>query len=288
VTGAGFSPDAARVAVGVVKYYPGSPDMDTTGPAWRLLVVDIASGGIVAEINAETPAVMNAGVLPGVALLPEVRAFANQQIIFAEVPWGIGGAPEWRAYTWQIDSGAVAFDTTERWGRSGLSVLDSTGEVAWLDHDAALPAVNPGGPIPAFNVVKLADAGGAERVIHHTGEWVLVDTEFINGGAQLGILWLSTFDPENPSDQQAQWMALGRDGSLSEIAAGATFSQLADAPGGFVLFEFLTNADFTQQTSRLSYVSNGQARPLWEAQDPGWEFAGVIGAPQMTGLPAFP
>ncbi|MBZ0299441.1 MAG: hypothetical protein K8J31_06875, partial [Anaerolineae bacterium] len=160
VTHASLKADASQVAVSLVKYYPGSPDMDTDGPIWRLLVVDVASGSILSEINAESLPVMTAGVQGGVALLPEVRSFSSNQIVFAEIPYGIGGAPEWNAFVWHLDSGAVEADTTGIWGKSGLSINPATGETIWLDQDPNRPAADPGGPIPAFNVVVQADSSG--------------------------------------------------------------------------------------------------------------------------------
>jgi hypothetical protein len=288
VSGAGFNADASQVAVSVVAYFPGDPAADTSGPIWRLLVVDVASGSIISEINADSAPVIEAGVIGGVALLPEVRAFANNQIIFAEVPYGIGGAPEWNAFIWQLDTGTINPDATGRWGKSGLSYLDATGELAWVDYDPNLPAVEPGGPMPASNIVKVADASGTERVIYQTTDWVLVDTQFINGGQQLGVLLLSSFDPENPDAQESRWIALGRDGSVTELASGAVFSQIAAAPDGYVLFELNFSDDFSQQDSRLSVVANGTVRRLWESQEQGWEFAGAVGAPLATMLVSFP
>lgn len=287
VTRSGFNADASQVAVGVVRYYPNAPDMDTSGPIWRLAVVDVASSSIVAELNSESPVVGAAGVAPNVAMLPDVRYFDGSQVIFAEVPWGIGGAPEWNAFIWQSGAGTLQLDTTGRWGKSGVSFLAATGELVWLDNDPNLPASTPGGPIPTFNVVKLADRGGVEKVIYQNGEWVLVNTQFINGGAQLGVLLLSTFDAENPGQQQSRWIALGRDGAVSELAAGTTFSQLAGAPGGAVLFELAFSADFTQQSFTLSLIGE-QNTVLWQADDPGWEFASATPVASSADLPPFP
>ena len=287
VSAQGFNADASQVTVSVVKYFAGDTAMDTTGPAWRLLVVDVASGSTVAELNAQSESVLGAGVLAGSALLPEVREFSSNRVIFAEVPWGVGGAPEWRTFIWQADSGTLEQDISLRWGKSGLSYLETTGELAWVDNDPDLPSIDPGGPIAPFNVVKLADSSGAERVLYQTAEWVLVDTEFINGGAQLGVLQLAAFDAENPSQQESRWIALNRDGTKADLTSGTAFTQLADAPGGYALFEFSFNADFTQQTFRLTYITPGENRVLWESQDPGWELAGTIGTPPTADLPAF-
>lgn len=277
VSAQSFNADSSQVAVSIVRYFPGDTSGDTSGPIWRLLVVDVASGSIIAELNADSEAAQAAGVLPDTALLPEVRQFAGNRIIFAEVPWGIGGAPEWRAFIWQTDSGSVQPDSSLRWGKSGLSYLPATGEMAWIDNDPDLASIDPGGPIAPFNIVMLADAGGAERMLYHTGEWVLVDTEFIDGGAQLAVLLLAAFDMENPSQQQSRWIALDRDGSQAELTSGTAFTQAADAPGGYALFAFSFNADFTQQNFQLTYTTGDENRVLWESQEPGWELAGTTG-----------
>lgn len=287
VSAQGFNADASQVAVSIVRYFAGDTTMDTTGPAWRLLVVDVASGNTTAELNAESESVLAAGVLAGTALLPEVREFADNRVIFAEVPWGVGGAPEWRAFIWQLDTGTLEQDVSLRWGKSGLSILESSGELAWVDNDPDLPSIDPGGPIAPFNVVRLADSSGAERMLYQTAEWVLVDTEFINGGTQLGILQLAAFDTENPSQQESRWIALNRDGTQAELTSGTAFTQIADAPGGYALFEFSFNEDFTEQTFRLLYATPGENRALWESQEPGWELAGTIGTPLAADLPAF-
>lgn len=279
VSAQSFNADSSQVAVSIVRYFPGDTSGDTSGPIWRLLVVDVASGSTSAELNADSEAAQAAGVLPDTALLPEVRQFAGSRIVFAEVPWGIGGAPEWRAFIWQTDSGSVQPDSSLRWGKSGLSYLPATGEMAWIDNNPDLASIDPGGPIAPFNIVMLADVGGAERMLYHTGEWVLVDTEFIDGGAQLAVLLLAAFDMENPSQQQSRWIALDRDGSQTELTSGTAFTQAADAPGGYALFAFSFNADFTQQNFQLTYTTGDEKRVLWESQEPGWELAGTTGAP---------
>jgi hypothetical protein len=288
VTAAGLRDDTAQVAVSIVSYFPGSQDMDTSGPIWRLLVVDTISGAISAALNADDPAVQAAGMLPDSALLPDVRFFAGNQIIFAEVPWAVGGAPEWRAFSWLLDSGIVSLDTSGRWGKSGLAYLPRTGEQVWIDLDPNLPALETGGPMTPFNVVRLVDASGIERTLYSSAEWVLADARWINGGQQLAILQVSAFDEDHPDQQDSRWLALGRDGSQTELAAGAIFSQAAAAPGGMALFEMSFNADFSQQYFNLSYVDGrGQRVPLWSDQEPGWELAGATPGPLADNLPPF-
>lgn len=266
--------DGSQVAVSLVRYFPGDVSADTSSPVWHLYVYDINSGQVVHELSADSPASTEAGVVADAALLPEVRSFANNQIIFAEVPWAIGGAPEWRAFIWDLSGGTLQLDNSGFWGKSGLSTLPN-GEIVWVDTDPNRPSSDPGGPIPAFNVIRMADSGGEARTIYHNGERILIDTAFINGGAQLGVVLLTPFDIDNPALQATEWAALGRDGSLTPLGEGAAYVRLVDAPGGYAAFQLQVDEANSQQSVVLDYVANGSTTRLWEASDMGWEMVGA-------------
>jgi hypothetical protein len=272
-----------RVAVGVVNYFPGDANADLSRPVWRLVVVDLASGSITAELNSQSPQAAN--LLLGTAIMPEVRYFAHNELIFAETVWATGGAPEWRAFRWNLGGQTLEADATGHWGKTGLVFRPETGELVWLDNNPNLPAVDAGGPFPAFNTVQLRDNSGQARTIFHTGEWLLLDSVFIDGGTRLAVLGISAFDTEDPT---STWLALGRDGSSGTLADGGLFSQIAGTPGGYVLFTMTANADFTQQTFTLDYTSNGATQRLWESNEPGWELSGTLGDAPASGLAAFP
>ncbi len=213
-----FSEDGTQVAVSVVRHYAGDPNADTSIPAWQLLVFDAASGQSVAEMNPTKAA--SAGFDPTRTIMPQVRTFANGQIVYAGVQWGTEGSPSSPAYLWQI--GVDNLQPIDRWWRSGLDSLPATGELVWVELDQSLPAADPGLPVPQGNVVKLADKTGIERVIYTDGGWVIADTQFIDNGRELAIYELRPFDSNSMiGGQAARWVALDRSGQTSELVSSA-------------------------------------------------------------------
>jgi hypothetical protein len=159
------------------------------------------------------------------------------------------------------------------------------GELAWLDYDPALPALQATGPMPVFNIVKVMDQNG-ERTIYHTGDWVLADTVYINGGAQLALLGLTDYD--ETGTQQSRWLALNRDGSVNELlSSDAAYSQMIGAPGGYALFELFVDDATSTFSSRLSLSDSSGTRVLWESEGMGWELAGGSAMPESSGLSPF-
>lgn len=284
-----YSADNAQVAVGIVRYYPGAPgDADTTLPPWQLLVFDAASGQQLYEMNAEKLA--PAGLDPEPRLyMPDVRYFSNSQIIFAALPWGTEGFPISPAFFWQLGGDTV--QAIDRWWRWGIDSLSATGELVWLEQDESIPVADPGGPTPRMNIVKLAGQTGDERIIYANPEWVLIDTAFIDNGRQLAIGELEAFDPATGdfSNQHTRWMALNRDGSVSELASGVGFSQILAAPDGYVLLSASSNNFPATQT--LEYRSGREDTMLWQVQVENGAFWQLLwAAPTATadGLAAFP
>ena len=156
-----FNADASQIAVGLVRYYAGDPSADASVPPWSLLVIDAATGSQLNEMNlSKGSAIFNVEQ----TIMPEVRYFANNQIIFAGLPWGTEGTPSSPAYFWQLSDDSL--QPIDRWWRSGLDSLASTGELVWAELDPNRAAAVQGGPVPQANVVKLADKSGQERVIY--------------------------------------------------------------------------------------------------------------------------
>ncbi|MBZ0285994.1 MAG: hypothetical protein K8I30_00160, partial [Anaerolineae bacterium] len=86
------------MAVSRINYYPGDVNADASKPVWQILVLDIAGGMTVRELNTNSPAVATYEGLTKGGIIPYVQYFAGNQLIFAEVPYGVGGGAEWVAY----------------------------------------------------------------------------------------------------------------------------------------------------------------------------------------------
>jgi len=283
-----FSPNGDLVAVGVVNYFPEEQPADTTVPMWQLLVVDVATGTIVHELNPDLPLVTSAGITIGTPLMPEVRRFTDEALIFAEVLWSASGATDTRTYRW--DYGTDTLDLIENWGQAGLNYLDPTGELAWTAHNPDLPAGNTGGPVPANNVIQISENGGEARTIFTSPAFVILDTQFINNGQQLAVLTMPSFDPNNDAQNfTLAWIALNRDGTLAGLHDNLTSGDIEPAPNGYVLYEVAySGTDFGDVSLSLTYFQNGQQSTLWQSNADGWQLVWASPTETQADLAPFP
>lgn len=286
-----FSADGSQLAVSLVNYFPGDPQADTSEPSWQLLVLDAATGTVIQELNANSPIMLGTNILEGMAILPDVRYFANNQIIFAQLPYGTGGMPELAASMWNLTDGTI--QNLPNWGLPGLDSLE-TGELIWLKQDLNLPAGEPAGPVGRFNVLMLADKSGEERIIYHSPDWILLDAVFINNGREIAILIIPPFDPNNPNAVgSTKWIALDRTGATRDLDPEVLFSQLAPAPEGHLYLDTVYRGDFnTDPLYSLTYYGPANFITLWENApgdgQPNWEIAWTVPTPVAEGLTPFP
>ncbi len=106
------------------------------------------------------------------------------------------------------------------YGAVALDYLTDTGEIAWIELNSDLPAGMPAGPMPQANVVKLGDkTGNPPRTIYYTGDDVIGDVQFIDGGQRLAIQLIPQFDGVNPPTQGVpiKWIALDRQGQVTDL-----------------------------------------------------------------------
>jgi hypothetical protein len=281
---AAFNTDETQVAVSRINYYPGDPAADVSKPVWQILVLDIAGGMTVKELNASSPAVATYEGLTKGGILPYVAYFAGNQLIFSEVPYGIGGGAEWNAYVWDLNADTV--EMIPRWGNFGLDTLPETGEIVWTAKDENLPAGIPGGPVPANNIVKIADKIGAERTIFTSPDWVVLGAKFINGGQQVAIQLLSSFDQNNPDQMQTiKWVALDRAGNVTDLLSSIGGSPVvAAAPDGYVALDQQQTFDANgtgQSQFKLTYNAAGQSQELW-ASSQGFDYWELAWSPPLV------
>lgn len=283
-----YSDDDNHIAAGVVHYYPGMEGVDTSVPPWELIVFDATTGARLHEMNAAKATPAGFPSEPR-AYMPDVRYFANNQIIFVPRMWGTEGFPQKPAIFWHLDNDAV--EAVEHWWQWGIDSLPATGELVWLEFDSSIAAADPGGPVPQANVVEAAGRSGVANPIYANSDWVLLDTRFIDNGRLLAIHELEPFDPvnDNLGRQQTRWTALDRSGNASELASGIGFSQVSAAPDGYVLLAASDTS--TTPVLTLEYHSGRETTPLWQEQSTsGVAWYLVWAAPTLTAdnLPAFP
>ncbi len=292
VTPAAFNQNETQLAVGLVNYFGAEdPNADLSRPIWQLRVLDLTTSNFVQELNAQSPAVSGSDMLPETAIMPMVRSFSNDTIIFAEVPYGIGGTPTVSAFSWQMSSGTLAVVPEGPWGHLSADWLHATGEVAWVAHNDTLPAAEPNGPLGFANVVILGDSSGQERMIYHTAEWTIIDVRFIEGGQRLAILLFPQLTPgTEPGAEPTRWIALDRSGNVSDLQVNTEFGGgLMAAPEGYLYLSaniVEENPDASQFT--LEWYRGSQRQQLWSAQGQAWELVYSAATTTVPNLPPFP
>ncbi len=281
-----YNADGSQIAAGIVRHYAGDPNADPTVPTWELLVFDAATGQQRYEMN---PVKGGANFDAGRTLMPETRYFAGDLIVFAGRPWGTEGFPVSPAFLWQLTTDTL--QPVDRWWHWGWDSLAYTGELAWTELDPNLPVADPGGPVPQANIVKLADDSGSERTIYANPDWVILGTQFIDNGRQLAIQELQGFVPDangNPGNQVMRWVALGRDGAVSQLASTLGFSELVAAPDGYALLTASDNSATPVLT--LEYHTGREATTLWQYQATGgvtWSILWAQPVPTDSGVQPF-
>jgi hypothetical protein len=289
----GLSADGSRLAVGVINYMFADQATDPGQPAWQLLVLDAATGSVAYELNAQSPAAVNAFGAASGPTMPFVQKVETGSVVFAPVPWFSEGFID-AAYRWDLASGAVAPETGEQWAQFRVDALGVTGETTWTGVDPNLPALQPMGIGLAFNVLRVADSSGQVTTIYHNGEANPFDARFINNGQQVAAMVQPPFDESNPNAPiQYRWIAVDRTGSVTDLFTVTAFTYLEGAPDGYVhLVWDSPNQDPTNATFRLIYTANGQATELWSMagsadQFGAWELAWAAPMPAAPGLPPF-
>lgn len=277
----------SQLAVAMIRYYTGDPQADTSQSAWEIQMIDVISGDTIRTLNASSPAASVIDYRYGDSFLPYVFRLDAEGVLFGEVPYGTEFPPDFPTYHWQFDSDTLT--PSQQPELLFSDYLESTGEMAWIAADASLPAGVPMGPMPSNNVVNVTDANGETRMVYYSPDWLLSSVVFMNGGERLMLQLFEPFDP-NSADQtyDTRWIALDRQGSISELFSGATFIELKSAPGGYLAF--YTTSQTLPATYQLEYYADGGIETLYTFESDvygGWEVAYVTPPTFAENLPPF-
>jgi hypothetical protein len=286
---AAFNMEETQVTVGVLRHIP--PDsfmapsgMDTSGPAWELLVYDAASGSLLHGMNATTPAATITGEFSGGAFMPQVRDFANNQIIFAEWSWGLNALAIMPAYRWNLTDDSLEVVTP--YGNPGV---DRAGEtMIWIEDDTNLPSSAGIEPTGLSKTLMFADGSGeAPRIIFYGRDRVILDARFIDNGQRIALYLSSGSETEGASNK---WVLLDRTGMVTDLLSTTTFSQMRAAPDGYVFFNlnFSNMDEFSDPNYTMSYGTTLMWQSPPNEPSPMWELAWVTPSPAGENLPPFP
>ncbi len=122
-----------RIAVGLAT-------IDPANPAWRILVLDLASGSVVAQLtNADLNLYgLAAFRMPVVVYYDLDEAFGQEVVHFQLLPINAGGSPTYDSYAWNTATGTIA---ASPYNHSDLDVQYLSGEMALAVNDPAYAAL---------------------------------------------------------------------------------------------------------------------------------------------------
>ncbi|MCL4251786.1 MAG: hypothetical protein KJ065_26775 [Anaerolineae bacterium] len=283
-----YNETGSRLAVSIMR----SPAVKDA-PLWRILVID-PDGRTLDTLTAEDAAVNAAGLAPDDSIDPQVREFLGNSLIFAAVPYGVGGTPAVDAYRWTLTDGSVA--SVKGWGAFALDALDATGELLYLDHDPTRPAGDPGGTMTPFNRAMLMEDDASVRMIYHCPDWTILSAQFVDNGLAIALEFLEPARLAGERGQQTRWITLTRDADAEDLGvfAAEAGAQLAAAPSGWIMLwaEANDGDDYSQAVARLDYSAGDEVRTLWkEALPPEaemtWDLVWVSPSVIMANPPPF-
>ena len=265
----GFSAAGNQIVVGVVNYL--SPGSDATDrPIWELLIIDAATGNLEEALNANTPFLAELGRDQQAAYMPDVRLFDDQRVIFAQIPLtGSSGGVDAPAIEWGRATPS-AIDVPQ-WGKFGLDVLEFTGEMVWIEHNADMAAGPQGNTVLPFNTLILAEPLQPARMIYHSPDRVILSAHFINGGSQIAL-------------QMADgvWLALDRAGNVSALPLGTgLYAEMVPTGTGYLHLNF--DYESPEALRPITQVSFGSSL-AWESNSEFWSIVWASPFPPGEGL----
>jgi hypothetical protein len=284
--------DNSRVAVTVIRYFPGDPSADTSLPAWDLQIVDLKTG-VAAHTLAANDETLNALISADAvtqSFIPATTRFGST-LVFRMMPYGMGGgfASDLEAYEWDMDSGAIAPNERYRHATLNLNAPASTetGEVTgpqeaiWTALDETLPVPQPAVPMPAFNTVMYDGGNGAPYPIYQLQDTSLMlgRATFIAGGRYVALAL------SDPNGGGVTWRAFGRDGALIDLPISEHYLTLLNAPQGYAFMDAAMSARFVYHT--IGEDGTIIESVLWESAEPGWSSVWSVPVPGLEGMPAF-
>jgi hypothetical protein len=281
------------LALGVMNYFVGDPNADTSLPVWELQILDLATGEVEQVLTADSPAMTELTPFSGnsdISLMPQIRRY-DGDVYFSLTLAGMGGGrPIYEGYVWNVVTNTVSpaplydymrLDTIYLVGEGGL--IQGT-ETIWtaIDESIALPPQTENmGPMRPDNVVMYSNNSGEQRIIFEQADG-LFDAVFVDNGRHIAIS-VPTYGT----------IGLERDGTLQGLPVGQHAGPLTGAPDGYAFVDM----DVATLTARFIYhrfAADGhtiEPTVLWETSDyrgQGWMMVWSAPMPGIGDLEPFP
>jgi hypothetical protein len=282
-----FNADASQVAVGVVYREPFAESAGAQeGPAWRLSTFDTATGAELNTLTADDDIAAQIETFNDIPVMTVATDFDESGVLFYAQPWiGMDGPPEFPTYRW--NPAAASLEAVPSRGLAISDYLAATGELAFGAFDESLPAGEPMGPVPIFNLAVVRDAGGTERPVYVSPDWLVLGTDFVNDGNALLLTLLEPFNPQSvePSEtSDIKLITVDRAGNVAEFGSYSSYVEALGVPGGFAVLWAEYNEAGVPVMHLDHFPAGGAMTPLWQSDPAGnaavtWQ---LIWAPPVT------
>jgi hypothetical protein len=152
---------------------------------WRIDVLNVRTGGVLAELRSDMPAVIDAAMASGAGKIPVIWQYQNGEIAFTLQE--VNGPPgvEYGSYVWNVASGEVRENTLF----PGLDNdrLNGTGEILVPVRDPSLPNNDAAFAMVGGqqNTLQVVDASGRRFPFYNSPDRTLAAPRFIQNGERI-------------------------------------------------------------------------------------------------------
>lgn len=263
-----FNAEGTRIAVGLMNRFPGDPNANESLPYWELRIYDVISGEVVAGFTSDDPMTADVtlaeiGAEGEDPIVPRPISVSEGEVVFQSFPGvGMGGLTRVNVYRWDIEAGTI--EEIEQRGIINSDFLPETGEIVAPASDPSLPAGEPGGPLPAYNIVNLTDAEGSTGTIYTNTEQIVTTTTFVNDGEAIAVTLLDPYDPEELL-QKMTVINIDRSGEVQEtVGEYQGYVVVEAAPGGLLVIYDIPQPNGLPGFALDYDGADGTSERLWE------------------------
>jgi hypothetical protein len=204
--------------------------------SWEIVILDYVTGQEIAIITAGEAAQQEPLLEDLVEfVMPYVQRYQDGEVTFATVYYATEAFPEYPAFTWDLASGAVEYA-----GEQALRISPPTaaGQYVRAALDADRPYADPaetfGLPLSPLNVVRVTEADGSFRDLHHEPERHVSSAYFVQNDERV---MAQIYDA---ADNETVWKLIDLNGEvLAEFdAIPMSVDRVHSTPDGFAYLRY--------------------------------------------------
>lgn len=249
----GFNEGGTHYLVSSAPQYGIVPN---DGVTWRMEVFDVATNRVAHGLKSSDGILDFTFMGEDVGFTADARHFDDDSISFVAIPnVGMGLGAQLPAYTWTFGDSTVIENANFGYINGDY---DSHSGFAYPALDESLAYVQPGGPVPASNIINVTGNDTIETVYSNT-DWVVLNTTWVDDGNTLAIMLLEGANTEDSSDVRYDFYDTETGIVYSFEERYDTYTQVANIPNGALIIwaEVLPDNDTLTPITYFATVNDG-------------------------------